>query len=655
MCGICGVVSTDAYERIDPRIVVRMRDTLIHRGPDDEGLYSGPGVALGHRRLSIIDLRPEGRQPMANEDGTVQVVFNGEIYNFAEHREWLISKGHEFRSRTDTEVIIHLYEELGVDCLRLLRGMFAFAIWDERKRLLFLARDRLGKKPLFYHFDGRKLVFGSEAKAVLAHPDVNREPHSDALDYYLSFGYVPAPFSAFKGLRKLPPAHYLTFANGSVDVRRYWRIHYLPKFDISERDACAQIVERLTEAVKLRMISDVPLGAFLSGGIDSSAVVALMSRLSTAPVKTFSIRFNDAEYDESQSARAIAERFNTEHHQFTIEPNATGVLEKLVWHYDEPYADSSALPTYFLSKLTREYVKVALNGDAGDENFAGYRRYLVNHLAQHLRSAPAFLRRLLGLGAKTGYRICSRNNRLGKRLEILAATLATDVKPGYAKMLSSFDFDAKRNLYSADFARCALGNAPEKLILSLYEQSDAEHIVDATLNVDLDSYLPYDLLVKVDIASMAVGLEARSPMVDHEFVEFVARLPARFKINGLTLKAIFKKALRGILPDAILQRSKMGFGVPLERWFRGELSDLLRDTLLSRRALERGYFNRGPVESLINGHLSGRGDYQRQLWTLLMLELWHRVHIDVPAGPVPLWEDSVPGVADETTQNTRML
>jgi asparagine synthase (glutamine-hydrolysing) len=628
MCGICGIVSTDRSEHFDLRTIQRMRDMLAHRGPDDKGAYLGPGVALGHRRLSIIDLRPEGRQPMANEDEQVQIVFNGEIYNFGDHRDWLIAKGHRFKSRTDTEVIIHLYEELGVDCLKRLRGMFAFAIWDERKRLLFLARDRLGKKPLFYHFDGKRLLFASEIKALLAHPSVTAAADPQAIDYYVSLGYVPGPFSAFKGVRKLPPAHYLTFSHGKLEIKRYWQVHYLPKLELSENEACAQIVERLTEAVKLRLISDVPLGAFLSGGIDSSAIVALMARLSNSPVKTFSIGFNEPEYDETQHAQSVAQQFGTEHHQFTVEPDAIDILETLVWHFDEPFADSSALPTYYLSKLTREHVTVALNGDAGDENFGGYPRYLVTLLSQYLHSVPGPLRGLMGGAAGQGRKLFRDNSKMARYLRLIEMTLQSGPRSGYARLMTH---GSRERLYSADFASSVDRDAAEKLIMAAYEHSDAKHIIDATLNVDLDLYLPYDLLVKVDIASMAVGLEARSPMVDHEFIEFVARLPARFKISGLTLKAIFKKALRGLLPERILTRKKMGFGVPLDHWFRGQLSDLLRDTLLSQRSLERGYFRRRSVEQLIEAHVSGRNNHQYQLWNLLMLELWHRVFVDAPA------------------------
>ena len=625
MCGICGIVSNDASERMDPQVVIRMRDTLSHRGPDDQGYYVGPGVALGHRRLSIIDLRPEGRQPMANEDDSIRIVFNGEIYNFADHREWLASKGHRFRSRSDTEVIIHLYEEFGVECVKRLRGMFAFAIWDEPKRLLFLARDRLGKKPLFYRFDGTRLLFGSEPKSILAYPGVAREPDHEALDYYISFGYVPGPFSAFKGIRKLEPAHYLTLQHGRLDIHRYWQVHYLPKLEISEREAGAQIVERLTEAVKLRLVSDVPLGAFLSGGIDSSAVVALMAKLSNTPVKTFSIGFKEPKYDETRYARIVARKFGTEHHEFTVEPDAAAVLDKLVWHYDEPYSDASALPTYYLSKLTRGHVTVALNGDAGDENFGGYRRYLVNVIAEYLYAIPGPLRRLASGAAFQGGKLFRENRMFSKKLRILANTLTMEPREGYASLMTNLNAEDKRRLYSDDFARSVNLSAAEKLIATLYRRSDAQDLVDATLNADLNLYLPDDLLVKVDIASMAVGLEARSPMVDHEFIEFVARLPSRFKISGLTLKAIFKKALKGLLPAEILGRRKMGFDVPLEHWFRGQLRDFLCDILLSRQAVERGYFKPSAVKALVDDHLSGGIDHQSQLWNLLMLELWHRV------------------------------
>ncbi len=471
---------------------------------------------------------------MANEDGSVRIVFNGEIYNFKEHREWLLSRGHRFKSRTDTEVIIHLYEEMGVECLKLLRGMFAFAIWDEGKRLLFIARDRLGKKPLYYRFDECRFMFASEIKALLAHPSVGAEPDPAAINHYLAFGYVPGTQSAFKGIQKLPPAHYLTLCQGRIETHRYWRVHYLPKFEIDEREACEQIIQRLKEAVRLRMISDVPLGAFLSGGIDSSAVVAMMAQLSSKPVKTFSIGFNEPRYDERNYAREIARRFETEHYEFTVLPDTIDVLDKLVWHYDEPYADSSALPTYYLCKLAREHVTVALNGDAGDENFAGYPKYLMNAIAERARRSPAWARRTTGLVAALGATLFSPDQMIAKKLRALKYTLETEPVLGVAQRMMNFNAQGRRMLYSIDFAATVNQGAPEEMISELYYQTDADNVVDRSLGIDLSLYLPYDLLVKVDVASMAVGLEARSPMVDHEFVEFVARLPHRFKISGLT-------------------------------------------------------------------------------------------------------------------------
>ncbi len=488
MCGICGVVNTDRGEPVDVRLIAHMRDTLAHRGPDDKGAYIGPGVGLGHRRLSIIDLRPEGRQPMANEDGSVRIVFNGEIYNFKEHREWLLSRGHRFKSRTDTEVIIHLYEEMGVECLKLLRGMFAFAIWDEGKRLLFIARDRLGKKPLYYRFDECRFMFASEIKALLAHPSVGAEPDPAAINHYLAFGYVPGTQSAFKGIQKLPPAHYLTLCQGRIETHRYWRVHYLPKFEFDEREACEQIIQRLKEAVRLRMISDVPLGAFLSGGIDSSAVVAMMAQLSSKPVKTFSIGFNEPRYDERNYAREIARRFETEHYEFTVLPDTIDVLDKLVWHYDEPYADSSALPTYYLCKLAREHVTVALNGDAGDENFAGYPKYLMNAIAERARRSPAWARRTTGLVAALGATLFSPDRMIAKKLRALKYTLETEPVFGVAQRMMNFNAQGRRMLYSIDFAATVNQGAPEEMISELYYQTDADNVVDRSLGIDLSLF-----------------------------------------------------------------------------------------------------------------------------------------------------------------------
>jgi asparagine synthase (glutamine-hydrolysing) len=627
MCGICGIVSTDREAVIEPAVIRRMCDTLAHRGPDDQGMYVAPGVALGHRRLSIIDLRPEGRQPMSNEDGTVQIVFNGEIYNFAEHYQWLIARGHKFRSRTDTEVIIHLYEELGVRCLERLRGMFAFAIWDQRKHCLFLARDRFGKKPLFYHVDGKQMLFASEAKAILTYPQFEREPDPVAIDNYIALGYVAGARSAFKGIRKLPPAHYLLLADGKVEIRRYWRLAFTPKLELSEDEACAQIVDRLSEAVRLRLIGDVPIGAFLSGGLDSSSIVALMAALGSGPVKTFSIGFEESAYDETAYARTVARHFGTDHHEFVVRPEGQEILDRMVWHYDEPFADAAALPTFYLSKLTREYVTVALTGEAGDENFAGYPRYAYNSLAQYLQGKSEVLRWLVRNAARLGDRLLLESGTLGSRLRKVDAMLAGNGEPWAARLTVRVSSASRKLLYSEAFAEELGARSPERLIAKVFDDTDGEGL-DAALNLDLNLYLPYDLLTKVDIASMAVGLEARAPMVDHEFVEFIARLPTRFKRSGLSTKVIFRKAMKDILPKPILNRAKRGFSVPLDLWFRGHLKDLLRDVLLSRRCTGRAYFNRHVIEAMIDAHTSGRADHQQELWGLLMLELWHRMFID---------------------------
>lgn len=626
MCGICGIVSTDRTAVIEPTVIRRMRDTLAHRGPDDKGVYLAPGVALGHRRLSIIDLRPEGRQPMANEDGTVQIVFNGEIYNFAEHYQWLIARGHKFRSRTDTEVIIHLYEELGVRCLERLRGMFAFAIWDERKRCLFLARDRLGKKPLFYHFDGRRILFASEAKAILTYPGFVPEPDYAAIDSFIALGNIPGPHSAFKGMCKLPPAHYLLLADGKVKIQRYWRLAFTPKLELSEEEACAQIMNRLTEAVRLRMISDVPIGAFLSGGIDSSSIVALMAGLG-GRIKTFSIGFEESAYDETAYARSIARQFGTDHHEFVVRPEGQEILERMVWHYDEPFADPTALPTFYLCKMTREYVTVALSGEGGDENFAGYLHYTYDSLGRYLQRKPQPLRWIIRDAAGFAGWLLPDWSRTASKFRKVNTMLRSDPALWAAQSIMRVPFARRRCLYSEAFAGVLEAGSPEQLVMGVLRDTDAEGL-DATLNLDFNLFLPYDLLAKIDIASMAVGLEARAPMVDHEFVEFVARLPIRFKRSGLSTKVILRKAMKDILPKSIVHRPKRGFSVPLDQWFRGQLKDLLRDTLLSQRATERGYFNRSVIAAMIDGHASGPADYQNELWSLLMLELWHRVFID---------------------------
>jgi len=628
MCGISGKLYFDPARPVERELLERMNAVLAHRGPDDAGVYCQGAVGLAHRRLSIIDLSPAGHQPMSNEDGTIWIVFNGEIYNFQELRSRLAGGGHRFRSHTDTEVILHLYEERGVGCLESLRGMFAFAIWDAPRRQLFLARDRLGKKPLCYQQDAEAFRFASEAKAILQDPAVEARPDPAGISHYLTYGYVPSPGSAFQGMRKLPPAHYLVCRDGRVEVVRYWRLRRDWKLAHSEEEWCQEIRSRLEEAVRLRLISDVPLGAFLSGGIDSSAVVAMMSH-TAGVVKTFSIGFEEPEYDELRFARLVAERFGTEHHELVVRPDAAAVLPKLTWHYDEPFGDSSAVPTYYVAQMTRRYVTVALNGDAGDENFGGYDRYVANLLAASFDRWPGagLFRRAIRWGLRL-WPQGGRRTSLFTRGRRFLDGLTEVPERRYARWFCHFYGDRKDELLSPEFRASLDGADALDLLLAAYRESDAPDFVDATLGVDAALYLPDDLLVKVDIASMAHSLEARSPFLDHEFMEFAATIPSNLKVRGRTKKYILKRALADLLPKEILHRPKMGFGVPIDHWLRHELRELAYDTLLGPRGLARGYFRRGTVQRLLDEHVGGKANWHYLLWTLLMLELWHRTYVD---------------------------
>jgi len=634
MCGIVGKLNHDAAAPVDPELLRRMADTIRHRGPDDDGVFTDGPVGLASRRLAIIDLSAQGHMPMSNEDGSLWIVFNGEIYNFQALREELIARGHRFRSRTDSEVVVHLYEAYGIDCVQRLRGMFAFAIWDRRTRALVLARDRLGKKPLFYAETAAGFVFASEPKAMLADPSVPREPDRVALHYYLTYQYVPSPYSAFRGFKKLPPAHTLVVRPGHAPaLRRYWKLSYAHKVHRSERQLCEELCWRLREAVRIRMVSDVPLGAFLSGGLDSSAVVAMMSQLSTQPVKTFSIGFDEPGYNELPYARQVAQLFKTEHHEFVVRPKAVELLPALVWHYNEPYADSSALPTYYLSRLARTHVTVALNGDAGDENFAGYPRHVAIRLVQAFHRLPAGVR--AGLAAAAGLIPASLPPRHPLRYARRFLSRLPETTPAreYGRWISHFTDAMKADLYAPAFHDEVGGIDSLGPLLDVFAASDAPDVVESALDADVNLYLPDDLLVKVDIASMAHSLEARSPLLDHELMEFVASIPARQKVRFGVKKYLFKRAMAGVLPREIIHREKQGFGVPIDRWFRGELADMAQDTLLSTRALSRGYFRRDAVARLLDEHRRGTAQWHHHLWNLLMLELWHQMFIDQPASP----------------------
>ncbi len=562
---------------------------------------------------------------MATADGHVWITFNGEIYNFQELRSQLESRGHRFQTRTDTEVILAAYREFDVDCLRHLNGMFALAIWDQPRQRLLLARDRAGKKPLYYRTDADGLAFASEPKAFLADPAFRPEPNPIALSAYLTYQYVPAPLSAFAGVQRIPAAHYMVVENGKLSLHRYWRLSYARKTAMSEVEAAEQLLEKIREAVRIRLVSDVPLGAFLSGGIDSASIVALMAQLGTSSVKTFSIGFEEKAFDELAYARLVAERYHTDHREFVVRPDALELLPRLVWHYNEPFADSSAIPTFVLAELTRRYVTVALNGDGGDESFAGYERYRANVLAQRYQRLPAVFRRrverladLLPGGAAGS--LLSK----GKRF---AEAVGETRERRYARWMSHFHHGLRVKLCRADFLE-ASGPDPEEMLVDAYAASDATDFVDATLDVDVHTYLPDDLLVKVDIATMAHGLEGRSPLLDHHVMEFAASLPSGFKLKGAVKKHILKQAVASLLPPEIIDRPKMGFGVPLETWFRNELKELAFDILLSQRMRERGYFDQEFVRRLLDEHSAGVRSWHYQLWNLLMLELWHRAFID---------------------------
>ncbi len=630
MCGICGIVGLNGAAGFGGPDIARMCEALAHRGPDDSGFHlsdfkgeSGPGrVGLGHRRLSIIDLA-KGHQPLSNEDGTVWIVFNGEIYNFQELRPALVAQGHRFRTDSDTEVIVHLYEQKGAECLQELRGMFAFAIWDSSARSLLLARDRIGQKPMCYRIEKKRILFGSEIKSILAAGGVPRELSIEALHHYLTYQYVPHPLTMFRGITKLPPGHYLTWKDGRAEVREYWRPTCRPE-PLKEAECVTRVRELLTESVRLRLISDVPLGAFLSGGLDSSIVVGLMAKLSNAPVKTFSIGFAEKRYDELDYARAVARHFKTEHQEFVVRPNAVEIIPKLVWHYDEPFADSSAIPTYYVSQITRRHVTVALTGDAGDEGFAGYPRYLAVKLGLWFDRLPGFLRRALAGKYWQRLPVSVEQKTQRRRLRRLFEALNLPPKERYVRWCAIFDDGRKAALYSPDLRAALAPVASAKIFEEEYAKAPGADFLAATMFVDFMRYLPDDLLFKVDIASMAHGLECRAPFLDHKLVEFIGRIPTDLKLRGFTTKYLLRRAFGEMLPPEILRRPKMGFGVPISDWFRGELQGYLRETLLDPAALRRGYFAPEAVRQLVEDHVAARADHGYRLWALLMFELWHR-------------------------------
>jgi asparagine synthase (glutamine-hydrolysing) len=619
VCGIAGLIGRP-QESIEAGVVRRMCDAIVHRGPDDEGIYAKGPVGLGMRRLSIIDLSG-GHQPIHNEDKTVWLVFNGEIYNFPQLRRELETRGHKFYTNTDTETIIHLYEEMGADCVKKLRGMFAIALYDERKRSLLLARDRLGKKPLHYALDQGRLFFGSEIKTILAIAPELAETDSEGLLQYFYFGYIPDPYTAFSEIRKLPPGHLLEYTSGQVEVRQYWDVpEYGSHPPMSEEQCLEELEQRLEEAVRIRLISDVPLGALLSGGVDSSIVVALMARVSSSPVKTFSIGFRAEQFNEAAYARLVAQHFNTEHHELVLDPNLEETLAYLSGMLEEPFGDSSMLPTYYVSRMAREHVTVALSGDGGDELFAGYDRYLVAMERRKFDRVP----RWLGHWYREQLHDRIPPGVYGKNLTWNASLSRRD---RYLDDVSFFPvLHREKNLFTREFVESAK-NLPNPLLQwqAYYDRAPAHDTLSRLLYLDMKTYLTADILTKVDRMSMATSLEVRVPMLDHEFVGWVSALPVDWKFRAGIRKYILKKLAERLgIPDQLLHRRKQGFQMPLVDWMRGEMKDQFLRVLLEPRTLQRGYFKPEAVRSLFDEHARGRRNRSGLLWRMLVLELWQR-------------------------------
>src|SRR5215471_3406987 len=626
MCGIAGIFDFRRRGEVDRVLLQRMTEIIAHRGPDGDGYHIEPGVGLGHRRLAIVDLAT-GDQPLFNEDGTVCVVYNGEIYNFQPLMAELAARGHVFRTRCDTEVIVHAWEEWGVACLDRFNGMFAFALWDAAQEVLFLARDRLGEKPLYYSFlsDGR-LIFASELKSLLLCPGVDRRLDPRAIEEFFAFGYVPDPSSIYRGVRKLAPAHYLVVRRGepAPEPRSYWDLRFLDGAAARSDEIKEELITRLREAVRLRMIADVPLGAFLSGGVDSSGVVAMMAGLKAEPVSTFSISFGTKGWDESIYAAKIAERYGTDHHVSPVDPNSFDLLDRLATIYDEPFGDSSAIPTFRVCATARENVTVALSGDGGDEVFAGYRRYRWHCFEERVRRVvPAGLRRAFFGAAGALYPKLDWAPR-ALRAKATLQELARETVEAYFSSVSICGTELRRRLFSPNLARELQGYDAVEVLRAHMRRCGSEDPLSQVQYADFKTYLPGDILTKVDRASMASSLEVRVPLLDHTLVEWAAGLPSHLKLHGREGKRVFKSALEPHVASEILYRPKQGFAVPLAEWFRGPLSQRLRDTLLGPVLRESGLFDTDTISTLLDQHQSGERDHSAALWTLSMMESFLR-------------------------------
>ena len=617
MCGICGF-----YGLEDKNLLRRMCYVLRHRGPDDSGIYLDNKVGLGHQRLSVIDLKT-GRQPIHNEDGAIWITYNGEIYNFRELREELEAKHHTFYTNSDAEVVVHSYEEYGEDCVERFNGMFAFAIWDSRTKKLFLARDRIGKKPLYYMIVDGKFFFASEMKALLQYEELKREVDYVALNNYLSFLYIAAPRTILKNIKKLLAAHTLTFKDGVIDTNEYWDLRFEEKRRDKDRIK-KEIYALLEEAVRKRLISDVPLGAFLSGGLDSSIIVGLMSIIMDEPVKTFSIGFEEKCFDETKYARIVAEHFGTDHHEYIVKPDAIEILPKLVWYYDEPFADASAIPMYYITKMAKEKVTVVLTGDGGDESFAGYYRYKDYYLGKRYNVIPKVIRRIIPTLVNTIPITKGRYNFVGyAKTFVNSFELPMDDK--YIEYLSTFNIEMKENLYSYAFKRAVKSNNQFK---QFFDKSSGWSTLAQMQYVDIKTSLPEDMLVKVDRMASANAIETRAPLLDYPLMEFAATIKPDLKLKGLNGKYILKQSMKELLPREIIRRKKAGFAVPIRDWFRSELKDLVNQVLLDRETLKRNYFDEYYIKKIVDSHQRGTNDFSYHIWALLNLELWHRMFLD---------------------------
>lgn len=618
MCGITGKIYFDNFNKIDPNEIKRMADSIYHRGPDDEGFYINNNIGLGFRRLSIIDLKA-GHQPLSNEDSSIWIVFNGEIYNYRELQENLVKQGHIFRTKSDTETIVHLYEQYGTECLQFLRGMFAFSIWDNNKKQLFCARDRFGIKPFYYYQDDNKFVFGSEIKAILKSTNIDNALSYDALDSYFTYGYIAGDISVYKSIKKLQPAHYLLLSlkeNPSIITKRYWDIQFKPNFSKTEEQWIDEIHGTLSESIRLHMISDVPLGAFLSGGIDSSSVVALMAKNSTRPIKTFSIGFKEQAFNELKYAREVALKYGTEHHEQIVEPESISLLPKLVNAYDEPFADTSAIPTYYVSKLAREFVTVALSGDGGDELFAGYDTYSkLNKLqSSPFHSGSAAVNKMIWGNL---YKIIPQSVS-GKGLSYL---LAHDKK--YVGSYASFwTRDERGKLLLNHHPKIDYTIASEDYKMKLLEEGSKNDFVSNLQFLDMRSYMVDDILTKVDRASMLNSLEVRVPLLDHKFAELTFQIPWNLKLKENEQKYILKKSMKPLLPVNIFNHAKQGFGLPLSFWFKDNLKEYVNDTLLSPNSFSSKYLNTSYIKKAVGNNQYGMRNLSLKIWSLIFFEEW---------------------------------